>query len=145
MNTANVKPPTWFWVVAILFLLWNLMGLFSFFTHTFITDEALAALPENERALYDEYPTWTTIVFAVAVIGGFLASLGIIIRQKWATLFAIVSLLAVIPQMVHNVFFTSSVAVYGMVQAVTMPILVVIFGAVLVWFASASSRKGWLK
>jgi len=32
-----------------------------------------------------------------------------------------------------------------MVQAVTMPILVVIFGAVLVWFASAAGKRGWLK
>lgn len=145
MNNTNIKTPAWFWVVAILFLLWNLMGLFSFFTHTFITDEALAALPENERALYAEYPAWTTIVFAIAVVTGFLAAVGILMRKKWAKPFAILSLLAIIPQMAHNVFFTSSIEVYGMAQAVTMPILVMVFGALLVWFASAGIKKSWLK
>jgi hypothetical protein len=145
MHSQKAKPPVWFWVVAIIFLLWNIMGLFSFFAHTFITDEALAALPENERALYDQYPVWTTIVFAIATGAGLLAALALVLRKKWARIFAVISLLAVIPQMAHNVFFTSAIEVYGMVQAVTMPILVVVFGALMIWFASAGIKKGWLK
>lgn len=145
MENIKIKIPIWFWVVAILFLLWNIMGVFSFFVHTFISDEALAALPTNERELYGDYPIWTTIIFAIAVFGGLLGSLGLVLKKKWSKLAFIISLCAVIPQMIHNVFFTKSMDVYGPGQAATMPVLIVIFGIFLVWFSNFAITKNWLK
>ncbi len=77
MENTKIKIPVWFWVVVIIFLLWNILGVLSFFGHTFISEEAISKLPENERELYGDYPLWTTIVFAVAVIFGFIGSLGL--------------------------------------------------------------------
>jgi len=145
MENGKIKLPVWFWIASIFFLLWNLMGVMSFIGHTFITEEALALKPENERALYGEYPLWTTIVFAIAVIAGFFGSLGIVLRKKWSKLVLIISLVAIIPQMVHNVFFTKSIEVYGAVQAATMPVMVVLFGVFLVWFSHYAIKKNWLK
>ena len=141
----NIKIPKWFWVVTIFFLLWNIMGLLSFFAHTFISEDALAALPQNERELYGDYPIWTTIVFAIAVFFGFFGSLGLLLKKKWAKLAFIISLCAIIPQMIHNLFFTKSIDVYGTGQAATMPILVVVFGLILIWFPNYSIDKKWLK
>lgn len=145
MENIKSKLPVWFWIVAIVFLLWNIMGVFSFFGHTFISDEAIAKLPVPERELYGEYPLWTTIVFAIAVFFGFVGSLGLIFKQKWSKMVFIISLIAIIPQMIHNVFFTTSIEVYGTAQAITMPILVVLFGMFLVWFSVFSIHKKWLK
>lgn len=144
METTTTKTPIWYWVLAIFFLLWNLMGVFSFFAHTFISEEAIALLPDNERALYGEYPMWTTIVFAVAVFFGLIGSIGLLLKKQWARMAFIISLCAIIPQMIHNVFFTKSMEVYGPGQAATMPILVVLFGFFLIWFSGYSIRKGWL-
>lgn len=145
MNNGKTKIPIWFWVIAILFLLWNIMGVFSFYVHTFITEEALTKLPEPESALYGEYPFWTTLVFAVAVLAGLVGSLALILKKKWAKKAFVISLGAIIPQMIHTVFFTKSIEVYGMVQAVTMPVLVVGFGLFLVWFSNFAIQKNWLK
>ena len=121
------------------------MGVLSFFGHTFITEEALAKLPENESALYGEYSIWTTILFAIATFGGLIGSIGLILKRKWAKTFFILSFLAIVPQMIHNVFFTKSIDVYGLGQAVTMPVLVVLIGALLIWFSIFSIKKNWLK
>ncbi len=121
------------------------MGVYSFFGHTFISDEALAKLPEKERELYGDYPIWTSIIFAIAVFGGLLGSLGLVLRKKWSKLAFIISLCAIIPQMIHNVFFTKSMEVYGTEQAATMPIMVVVFGVFLVWFSNFAINKNWLK
>ena len=138
------KAPKWFWVVAIFFLLWNILGVLSFMGHTFITEETLAVLPEEERALYDDYPLWTNIIFAIAVLFGMLGSIGLILKKKWARLTFLISLCAIIPQMIHNVFFTDSMKVYGLAQAVTMPILVIVFGLLAYLFARNAVRKSWL-
>lgn len=142
-DSKQIKIPKWFWVLAVIFLLWNIMGLLSFIGHTFITQEALAKLPENERALYEDYPFWTIILFAIATFGGLIGSIGLIIKRRWSKHFFIISFLAIVPQMIHNVFYTKSKEVYGTAQAVTMPILVVCIGAFLIWFSNYAINKNW--
>lgn len=142
-NIIN-KIPTWFWAVAIILLLWSIMGVISFFAHTFISNEALAALPTNERALYGEYPIWTTVLFAIAVCTGLLGSLGLILKKKWAKKAFLISICAIVPQMIQNVFFTNSIDVYGVSQTVTMPVMVVVLGLFALWFSNYSVKKNWL-
>ena len=145
MEDLKIKNPIWFWAVAIFFFLWNVMGVMSFFAHTFISEEALAALPENERALYGDYPIWTTVIFAIAVFFGLFGAIGLLLKKKWAKLAFIISFCAIVPQMIHNVFFTKSMEVYGPGQAATMPVMVVTFGLLLIWFSNYSIKKGWIK
>ncbi|MCK5776912.1 MAG: hypothetical protein KAH25_12075 [Bacteroidales bacterium] len=144
MENKALKIPIWFWIVAIFFLLWNLMGVYSFFVHIFISADDLAKLPPQERELYGDYPLWTSIVFALAVFGGLLGSIGLVMKRRWAKTAFIISLLAIIPQMIHNVFFTKSMEVYGPGQAATMPIMVVVLGVFLVWFSAYGIKKSWL-
>ena len=143
--STKQKPQIWFWVLAIFFLLWSIMGVISFFGHTFISEETLSKLPTNERELYGDYPLWTNIVFAIAVFSGLLGSIGLVLRKKWSKFAFIISLCAIIPQMIHNVFYTKSIDVYGLVQATTMPILVVVFGVFLVWFSNYAIKNNWIK
>ena len=144
MENERVKATTWFWILAVVFFLWNIMGVLSFLGHTFITEDQLAKMTEDQRQLMSEYPTWTYVVFAIAVIFGFMASLGVLLRKKWAKRSAIISLCAIVPQMIQNVFFTRSIEVYGLSQTIIMPILVVVFGVALVWFAGYVVKRGFL-
>ena len=144
MTNSTSKVATWFWVIAIIMFLWNLMGLASFYYHVFITDEMLAALPENERALYGQYPLWTEIAFAIAVIGGTLGSVALLLRKKWASPVLKISLVAILIQMTHSLFFTDSFEVYG-AMTFLMPVLVILIAIYLVWLAKKADMKGWLQ
>jgi hypothetical protein len=145
MENMKIKTPAWYWITAFFFLLWNVMGVLSFFMHTFISAEDLAALSDPEQALYGSYPMWTTLVFAIAVFAGTLGSVGLVLKKKWSKTAFIISLCAIIPQMIHNVFFTKSMDVYGPGEAATMPIMVVVFGVFLVWYSTRLITKDWLK
>lgn len=144
MKNNSSTAPTYFWALAIFFLLWNLMGLLSFYMHTFISDASLALLPKAEQDLYSSYPLWTSIVFALAVLGGFIGSVGLLLKRKWSKMAFVISLGAIIPQMIHNVFITKSMDVYGPV-ALVMPFLVVVIGVFLVWYVGFCIQKKWLK
>lgn len=137
--------PKWFWLLALFLLLWNIMGVFSFFAHTFISEEALTLLPIEQQELYSNYPTWTTFVFAIAVFFGFIGSIALLLKKKLAKSAFLISLCAIIPQMIHNVLFTKSIEVYGIIQTITMPILVILLGVFALWFSSSSIHKEWLK
>ena len=145
MENVKTKTPMWYWITASFFLLWNVMGVLSFFGHTFISEDYLAKLSVQEQALYGSYPLCTIVVFGIAVFSGFLGSVGLILKKKWSKSAFILSLCAIIPQMIHNVFFTKSMEVYGPGEATTMPIMVVTFGIFLVWFSDRLIRKEWLK
>ena len=144
MENQKTNIPKWFWVVAVIALLWNLLGVVSFYMHVFISDETLQALPVAEQDLYNSYPLWTEIAFGIAVLGGILGAIGLVMKKKWSKSVFILSLLAILPQMTHNLFFTNAREVYGPGTEV-MPIMVIVFGVFLVWFSSFGIKKGWLK
>lgn len=143
-NQTNQKMATWFLVVAIVLTLWDLMGVISFFQHITISDEALQAMPQNERELYGSYPMWTTVAFAVAVFGGFLGSILLLLKKKLAKPVFIVSLIAVIVQMFHSLFIARAMDVYGP-GATIMPIMVIAIGIFQIWLANFGIKKGWLR
>lgn len=144
MENSVTKVPVWYWVVAIFFLLWNLMGLGAFFGQVFMTEDAIKSLPVAEQELYNSYPMWVYVLFAIAVFGGTIGSIGLIMKKKWAKLTFIISLIAIVPQMTYNIFFTETCEVYGAGAAV-MPIMIVIVGIFLVWYSNWLIKKSWLK
>ena len=137
--------PTWFWIIAIISVLWNIMGIISFMAHTFISDEVLKTLSVEEQSLYNDYPLWTSIIFIVAVLSGLLGSVALLARKKISLLIFQISLVAIVIQMTHNIFFTPSIAVFGLAQAITMPIIVIVYAVFLVWFSKYSIAKNWLR
>ncbi len=142
MSENNVKPPIWFWIVSALALIWNLMGVANFIMQVTMTPEVLAALPEAERVLYESSPTWANIAFAVAVFGGSLGCLLLLLRKQLATAFLVTSLAGVIVQMIHSVL-SDAFEVYGP-GGMIMPIMVIAVGALLIWLSISAIKKGWI-
>ncbi len=141
--TESGKPPTWFWVVGAVALIWNLMGVAAYLSQVMMTEEAIAAMPEAERALLADVPAWAVGAFAISVFGGALGCVLLLVRKSVAVPVLVVSLVAVLVQMVHSFFIADSMAVYGP-SVFIMPIMVVAGSVALVWHAKASLAKGWL-
>jgi hypothetical protein len=145
MENKSIKMPGWYLILSVLFLLWNLMGVASFYQHIAISNspEALAALPANEAELYGKYPLWTHVAFAISVISGVLGCMGLLMKKKWARPVFVVSLISILAQMAHSLLVAKATEVYGP-GAVVMPVLVILIGAFLVWFADYGIKKRWL-
>ena len=65
---STVQLPKWFKAVVALALVWNLMGIFNFYTQITLTEEAIAALPLAEQQLMNTTPLWSLIAFAIGVL-----------------------------------------------------------------------------
>src|SRR6478609_7643657 len=92
MSTSTNKPAAWFWIVSVISLLWNLMGVMAFVMQVTMSPEALQAMSEGERSLYTDIPMWSTITFGVAVFGDTLGSILLLLRKKLATMVFTVSI-----------------------------------------------------
>tara|TARA_R110000868_G_scaffold72823_4_gene211716 strand:+ start:4613 stop:5050 length:438 start_codon:yes stop_codon:yes gene_type:complete len=137
------RPPSWFWTVSIVALIWNIMGVMAYLAQAFMTNETLMDLPEAEQALYTNVPAWATAAFAIAVWFGALGCLLLILRKKIAKMVLLISLIGIIVQMIYNVFMSKSMEVYGPGGAI-MPIMVMVIGIFLIWFSQKSITKGWI-
>ena len=68
------KTPIWFWIVAVLALIWNGFGAMDY-TLTQMGNEAyLAAFTEEQLAFYLGFPLWYEAVWAIAVWSAVLGS-----------------------------------------------------------------------
>lgn len=139
----DTKPTTAFWSISIIALLWNLSGLFAFFSEVFMSQEALAALTEAQRALYESTPLWLKVFYGIAVFGGTFGCIALLARKSLAITLFIISLLAIIIQMGYSLFLTNAVEVYGAIAAI-MPVIVIGIGIFLVWYSKSVKSKGWL-
>lgn len=143
--TIPANPPRrmGFWVVAVLALLWNLLGVTMFFVQTNLSPEALAVLPADQRQLYESTPAWLNAVFAVAVFAGLLGSVSLLLRKRLAVPLFGVSLLAILVQMGYTYLATPALEVYGGAGLV-LPLVLIAIAVFLVWFARRSSARGWI-
>jgi hypothetical protein len=140
--TTN-KPTTAYWVIAIIALLWNGMGAVQYLTIELMNPDALEALPEVERSFYENVPAWATAAFALAVWGGLAGSLLLLLKRKWAKAAFLISFAGILVQLAHNYLVGNAMEVYGP-GGLIMPVLIVLFGAFLIWHTNQSIAKGWL-
>ncbi len=143
MSTIKEKAPIWFWIVSVLALLWNIAGVGAYLQHAYMSIEDIEKLPQAERLLYETQPSWVTAAFAIAVWGGTLGCIALLLRKKWAKFVLLVSLIAVLIQMAHSFFISNAYNVYGP-SALIMPIFVILISVLLVFFARISADKKWI-
>ena len=141
--TSTNKPKTAFWIIAVIALIWNLMGVMAYLGQAYMTDETKALLPEAEKALYDNVPIWVTAAFAIAVFGGVLASITLLMRKQIAKTLFLVSLIGMLVQMVYNFFISGAIDDYGPAEII-MSTMVIVIGVYLYLFSKKSIINGWL-
>lgn len=143
MNTS-VKPPVWFWVVTVIALLWNLFGVMNYLNQAFNQVALLEAMDQAQREAFEGIPAWATAAFAIAVFSGTLASIGLLLRKKWAHPLFIISLIAAVAQFIHWLFISNAVEAFGP-STYGMPVVVILVGIFFIFFAKKGIEKGWLK
>lgn len=130
------KAPIWYWIVVILALLWNTMGIVAYIGQAYMSDEVLAQMSETDQQMYTNLPAWYTAAFAIAVFAGTLGCLALVLRKKWAYTILLISLIAAIAQMSYLTF--------GLEMANAMTPLIIIVGIALVYLAKHATKKGWI-
>ena len=143
MTNEPIKIPTWFWVVAIILLIWNLMGVLNFFMQITMTDEIIQAKPEREQEMYQNFPWWANAAFGVAVFGGVAGSIALLMKKRIAKTLFIISLIGVLVQMSWNLLIAKAWEINtAMVVGLSVAILVV--GILSIWLSKHGTSKSWL-
>ena len=139
-----ISPSRRLWLVAVVALIWNLLGVLSFVMTVGASPQVIEALPAAERVLHTSMPAWVKACYAVAVFAGTLGSVLLLLRQGLARPLFLISLLAVVLQMGHALFFSPLLQTAG-ASAAVMPVLVLLIAGYLAWYAGFAKARGWLR
>lgn len=137
------KVNTWFWVIGILALLWNLAGLSAFLGNAFQWEAMTEGMSEAQIEEFKNTPMWLLIVFGIATVGGTLGCILLLMKKKLAITVFLVSFVAIVIQFVGGVIGSVAVTESGP-TALIFPICVIIIGALLWYYAKKCDEKGWL-
>lgn len=88
------KPSIMFWVIVLLGLLWNALGCLNFIMQSILG--AVADLPLAYKLVIASRPGWVTVAFFIAVFGGALGCVLMLLRRATARPALFLSLIGVL-------------------------------------------------
>jgi hypothetical protein len=125
MTDASMKAPWHLWLVGVFASLFNAIGVFDF-VMTMAQGakyQASAGMTPDQIAHYQQMPAWMTAVWAVGVLGAFLASILLLLRRKLAWPVFAVSLAAFLVSLFYTYVLTNGGAVMGQQMAITSAVI----------------------
>lgn len=132
-DVIGAKAPAWLRIVAALGLLWNLVGVYAYLQTVGVLGGGDASM--SSAAM----PPWVTGAFAIAVFGGALGCLVLLMLKRMATMLLVLSLLAVIVE---------DVWAFGMrpggEDKMILSLAVNLIAILLAWLSYSAGKKGWL-
>ncbi len=131
-------------VVALIGLLWNLLGVVMFVLQVSMTPAQAALLPPEQQQINAATPGWLLGVFGLAVIAGSVGSVGLLLARRWSIAALLASLIAIVVQMAATYLLTPVWALTGL-SGVMLPLLLTGVVAAVWLFARAAEGRGWLR
>ena len=141
MSDKSISGVHWsFWVIGAIALVWNVLGVINYFMQ--MNPEILTQYRESERAIVEGRPAWATGGFAIAVFGGALGSLLLLLRKSAAFYLFVASLLGVIVTMAHTLGVGISFSLGEILGIILMPLVVAAF---LIWYSKYTESREWIR
>ena len=141
-QNAKSAVPLWYWVIAAVGLLWNLMGCAMFGIEMFAQEAMMESMTEEQKGWARSIPGWIYFVYGLAVSTGVAGSIGLFLRKGWTIAMFTICLVAVIVQMGYTMIIAGGLKVMGP-SGLVMPSLVIVFAAALLWFSWFAKSRSW--
>lgn len=144
MSENSNKPKALFWIIGVIAVIWNLMGVSVYLMQAYLTDSYTEAYTPEQLEIITNAPSWAVGAFAIAVFAGFIGSVLILLRKRLANIVLSISFVGIMVQFIYNFFIANSMEVFGP-AATVQPIITIVFGLFLVIYTKNKIKEGILK
>ena len=142
-DAQTTKTPVHLWIIGIVALLWNAMGARDYIMTETHNEAYMSQFTEEQLEFFYSFPAWMVAFWAIAVWGGVLGALLLLLRKKLAVPVLIVSLACMVITTIHNYGFAGAADIVGP-SGLFFSVLIFIVAVVLVVYARAMTRRGVL-
>jgi hypothetical protein len=139
MNEKIAGSVHWsFWLVGAVGLIFNLLGCMNFASQ--MNADAVASMPDVYRAMVESRPGWATVAFAVAVFGGALGCLLLLLRKSQALYVLIASLAGALAAQLPA-FQMTDLPIEAWIGWWSQ----IVIGGFLIWYSKYTESRGWIR
>lgn len=143
-DAATTRRTPWhLWLGGILGLLWNAVGAYDYLMTQTQNESYMSQFNPEQLEYFYGFPSWVVAFWALAVWGGVLGALLLLLRKRLSVPVLLVSFLAMIVTSVHNFLLSDGLEVMGGV-GVGFSVLVFVVALGLWLYARAMARRGVL-
>ena len=135
--------PWHLWLVGILGLLWGSMGAFDYLMTQTQNESYMSQFTPEQLEFFYGFPTWVVAFWALAVWGGVLGTLLLLLKRHLAVRVLLVSFLAMIVTSIHNFFLSNGLEVMGG-AGLLFSVLIFVFALGLWLYARSMAQRGVL-
>jgi len=142
--TRTVPTPWHLWVIGAIAVLWNAMGAFDYVMTETRNAAYMSAFTPEQLAFFYRLPGWVIAAWAIAVWGGILGALLLLLRRRLAVWVFLVSVVAMVVTTIHNYVLSNGLEIFADAgsHALTAAIFVIALGLFI--YARAMSKRGVL-
>lgn len=143
-TTSNGRTPWHLWVVGVLSLLWNAVGAFDYVMTQTQNEGYMSSFTPEQLDFFYGFPSWVVAFWALAVWGGVLGSILLLLRKKLAATVFLVSFVSMVVTTIHNFVLSNGLEAIGDPFALVFSGLIFVFALLLYIYARAMSNRGVL-
>lgn len=146
MTDMTIKTPWHLWLVGVIAVLFNAIGVFDFVMSMAqgASYMASAGMTPDQIAHYLEMPLWMKAVWAIGVWGAILGSVLILLRNKLAFAVFGVSLAAFLFSLIYTYVLTDGGEIMGGQMAITSVVITVLL-LFFMWYSRLMAKRSVLR
>ncbi len=128
-----------FWVVGAVALVWNAMGVLNLIMQ--MNPDVLATYPESHQTIVANQTGWIAASVTVAIIGGTIGCVLLLLRKAGAVYLFYASLIGTIIVVAHTLSLSIELSASDIVMIIVMPVVV---AALLAWYSRWTAMRAWI-
>ena len=144
MNPNNVKAPVHLWIIGIVSLLWNALGVFDYLATKMRLEFYMSQFTPEQLDYFYAFPAWMVAAWAVAVWGDLLGSVALLLRKAWAVWLFGAGVLGLAVSSVYNFVLTNGLEIMGS-EAGMFTLVIWIIALFLFFYALSMAKRGVLR
>ena len=142
-ETQATRRPWHIWAVGITSLLWNAMGAYDYLMTETQNQAYMSQFTPEQLEFFYGFPAWVVAAWAIAVWGGVIASLLLLLRKRLAMPAFLVSLIGMVITLIHNFGLSNGAEVIG-AFGMSFSALIFVVAVALVLYTRVMSNRGVL-
>ncbi|QMU61281.1 MAG: hypothetical protein GKR92_06060 [Gammaproteobacteria bacterium] len=114
MPESIQTPAPWhLWVIGVIALLWNAMGAFDYVMSQSKNEAYMKMFTPEQLEYFYSFPSWSVALWAIAVWGGMLGCILLLLRNKLAVCTFLISLICMTLNTIYIYAFTNGIEIMG--------------------------------
>jgi hypothetical protein len=143
-DDTGLRTPVHLWIVAVLTLLWNLMGAFDYLATQLRLEPYMSQFSEQQLAYFYGFPKWAVAGWAFGVWGALAGSIGLLMRRRWSVLAFAISIAGMVVTALYTFGLSNGADMMG-AGAMVFTAVIWLVAILLLLYARAMAARGVLR